>query len=66
MTKTEVRQRIEGIRKAHGDEESAHAQEDRLYQDVLASIANGTCEDVQEVARLCLLTKDIEFARWCA
>lgn len=66
MTPTEVRQRIEGIRKARCDEESAHAQEDRLYRDVLESIAKGTCDDVQEVARLCFLTKDIAFARWCS
>ena len=41
-----------------------HIDEDRLYLDVLQSIASGTCENPVECARLAITISRLDFARW--
>jgi hypothetical protein len=48
------------------DHESAHAIEDELHQIVLRAIADGSCENPAECARLALTTLEVDTARWCA
>lgn len=48
------------------DDESAHIAEDLLYAEVLQSIAEGSCENAAECARLALTSEMIEFSRWYA
>ena len=66
MNPAEVRERLAAIENASRDDESAHEMEDGLMSSVLQSIAEGSCEDPAEVARLTLHSADIAFARWCA
>ena len=66
MTREDIIKRIEHIEDIAGDDEMAHSEEDRLYQDVLESIAKGTCYNPQDAALLALSTEAIGFARWCA
>jgi hypothetical protein len=66
ITVEQVKLEVERIRKMAGDDESAHAAEDDLHQNVLTAIMNGECEDPKVCAREAMRTQDIEFARWCA
>jgi phosphate uptake regulator len=66
MNEATVVDRIEAIRAMASDDEMAHGEEDSLYEDILRAIAEGTCENPQECARLALTTQDIEFHRWGA
>ena len=66
MTVGRVLNKVEDIRHAAGDAEAAHGMEDQLHQDVLEAIANGRCQEPKKVAAAALLTKEIEFPRWCA
>lgn len=47
------------------DYEAAHADEDRLWRDVLRAIAEGWCEDPAACARAALESQDLEFKRAC-
>lgn len=60
--------KIAGARFPSGnfDDESAHADEDELYQAVLSAIATGACDDPAGCAAEALKTKDLDFARWYA
>lgn len=40
--------------------------EDELYLKVLRGIADGTCEDPQQVAKEAIKTQNISFPRYCA
>jgi hypothetical protein len=66
MRPEEVRERVEAIRAARGDDERAHMLEDALYSDILAAIASGGCTRPEECCTEALKTQEIEFARWCA
>ena len=66
MTIDEVKNYIAQIKACQHDDEVAHSKEDALRADVLAAIADGTCEDPRECARLALTTDDLDFCRWCA
>jgi len=48
------------------DNESAHELEDKLWFSVLMSIANGSAEDPQEMARLATTSRELDFDRWFA
>lgn len=61
-----VRARVKEIHAMRSDDEAAHSEEDSLRNDLLQGIADGSCEDPQECARLALETNEIPFARWCA
>lgn len=66
MTTVDVRKAVRDITKYRHDAESAHSREDTLYEALLRSIADGTCENPKECARLALVSKTLEFPRWCA
>ena len=66
MNPAEVRDLVEKIRAERGDPEAAHGMEDALHQSVLAAIADGTCDQPQECARIAMTTRDIDFSRWYA
>jgi hypothetical protein len=66
MTADDVRKRVDAIRELAGDDERAHAEEDRLWADVLTAIAERRCLLPAAVAREALKTKEIDFRRWCA
>lgn len=65
MTTDQARERVRQIEARAGDDEGAHSEEDRLRGDVLRAIAGGN-PNAAELARIALLTDDIEFSRWCA
>ena len=65
MTTDQAQERVRQIEAMAGDDEGAHSEEDRLRGAVLRAIADGN-PDAAELARIALLTDDIEFARWCA
>lgn len=65
MTIEELKLRIEKIENVSGDDEAAHASEDKLRSDVLHAIAEG-CDNPKELASLVLSTAQIDFIRWCA
>lgn len=65
MTPADVRDRVEAIRQAVGDDEVAHGMEDELHFDVLTAIAGGEI-DADALAKEAIKTLDIDFARWCA
>lgn len=66
MTVDEVRARVEAIRRLADDDERAHAEEDRLHQDVLEVIARTDTADAQKLAHEALMTRTIDFLRHCA
>lgn len=49
-----------------GDDEAAHSEEDRLYEEVLRWVAGFAPEPFCDLAREALKTKQIAFERWCA
>lgn len=61
-----VRERVERIRMAAGDDEVAHNMEDALRSDLLRAIANGECVNPQDCAQIALTTDAIDFSRWYA
>jgi hypothetical protein len=65
VTTEEVALRVESVRRRAGDDEAAHSDEDRLWEDVLRAIAAGT-ENPAALASAALKTQDIDFNRWCA
>jgi hypothetical protein len=66
MTPDDVRERLEEIVTNARDPEAAHGMEDDLRAAVLQAIAEGSCTDPVEAARLALRTSDIDFPRWYA
>ena len=66
LTPGDVTKEVERIRSAADDPEIAHSLEDRLYARLLKAIADGTCVDAAECARIALTTGDIDFPRWFA
>ena len=66
MTSQDVLDRLREITAMAGDDEVAHSAEDRLHQDVLKAIADGSAESPENLARLALETRKIDFARWYA
>lgn len=49
-----------------GDDEGAHSCEESFWEAVLVEISTGLCEYPDELARLALQSRDIEFHRWFA
>jgi hypothetical protein len=60
--------RVDAIRAVSGDPERAHAEEDRLWREVLEAIATDCFYGLspRNLARLALKTTTIDFERWCA
>ena len=66
MNVQDIAKRVKRIKTQMKDPENAHVLQDILWYDVLAAIANGTCEDPQECAKLASSVKNLEFPRWFA
>ncbi len=66
MTLDEVKRATVHIFNKSDDDERAHCLEDDLYYRLLASIADGTCDDPAACAAEAITSKSIMFARWCA
>jgi len=63
----EVHARVALIAAVQGDNERAHAEEDKLLHDVLHAIAYGTPEPTAAVlAHEALRVKEIDYVRWYA
>jgi septum formation topological specificity factor MinE len=65
MTIEEVERRINLIQANTRDYEVAHHEEDKLREDVLKAIANGS-NNAQQLAQLTLKTSEIHFPRYSA
>lgn len=65
-TAAEVKREVAVILDLVRDDEAAHNREDSLYEAILRSIAAGRAENPKAMARAALVTKKIEFKRWCA
>jgi hypothetical protein len=65
VTVKEITERLESIRAAAEDPESAHCAEDQLHFDVLTAIATGA-ENPRALASEAVKSKDVDFPRWCA
>lgn len=65
VTPDDVASRVARVRDLVDDAETAHIEEDRLYREVLAAIANGA-PDAQALADKALETQWVEFVRWYA
>jgi hypothetical protein len=61
-----VAQRVKRIEAMSGDCEAAHSEEDKLFIDVLTSIADGTTDDARGIAREALKSRLLDFSRWYA
>ena len=66
MNVTHIKKRVEEIRECQHDDEKAHVLEDKLHQDVLTAIADGSCVVPRRAATEAIKTMDIEYSRWCA
>lgn len=66
MRIVEICERVDAIRKAAHDPESAHGLEDSLLADFVRYVAGGGADELQEKARLVMSTALIDFPRWCA
>jgi len=66
VTSDAVRERIESMKAEAGDWEVTHVIEDDLWAEVLQSIAEGSCDDPAELARVALHSVDLGFTRWYA
>lgn len=63
---SDIQSMLDEIKAESGDPEVAHCTEDDMHFALLQAIADGTCENPQECARLALTSTDIDFPRWCA
>lgn len=66
MNLKDVKDAVKRVKNLAGDPEGAHCTEDDLYRELLASIADGSCEDPAKCAKEALKTRKIDFPRWCA
>lgn len=74
ITIFEVRARVEALRSADLRDlqhclispEAAHTEEDRLFVEVLQTIAAGAAPDPAQLANEVLKTQEIDFPRWRA
>jgi len=57
---------VEHLALVNNDHEAAHSRQDDLMQEVLQSIADGTCKDPAACAAQALVVTKICFPRWCA
>ncbi len=66
ITVSDARKRLKSIREsADYDDEAAHSEEDKLREQVLEAIVEGSPDPVA-LAKVALKTREIDFARWCA
>lgn len=64
--------KVDTIKECAGDDEGAHGMEDALRAEFIEYVSTVICTSdekfkrLQQIARVVLSTKDIEFHRWCA
>ena len=51
---------------ANRDNEAAHSEEDKLYQELLIAIAEGKARQPKAMAALAVTSKDIKFIRYAS
>lgn len=61
---SEAKEWVNAINRNSEDDEKAHMMQDELYLEALRGIADGTCEDPQQVAKETIKAHDIQFDRW--
>lgn len=66
MYLADVAARVAKIRALAPDYEAQHAEEDKLYREILVAIAEGRCPDPASFARIALYAAIIDFPRHCA
>jgi hypothetical protein len=66
MNIADVKHRVLEIERMKGDNESAHFNEDSLYEDFVIYIAKEGTGELAELAKEILKTQDIKFDRWYA
>lgn len=66
LTIEEVRQEVANIEESKGDSEIAHEFEDTLYRKFIEHVAENGNKKLSEMAKECLKTQKIEFARYTA
>lgn len=66
LTIEDVEAEVARIQEMRFDDEAAHSAEDRLWENVLRTIASGYGAKPSALARAALKTTEIDFARWCA
>jgi len=65
-----IRERVAHVKKLvdRKDYEAAHSEEDKLHQEVMMHTATNrylTAPEIRDMMRAALLTRDIQFARYC-
>ena len=63
---SKIQKILDEIEKRKDDDEAAHEMEDALYEKFIQHVASSGNKRLSELAKLCLKTQDIDFARWCA
>lgn len=66
LTLETIKESLAEIKAMPDDNEVAHCLEDKLYLNVLAAIANGTCESPAEAAALAITSQNFDHFRWYA
>jgi hypothetical protein len=68
MKLQDVTERLAKIKAMASADESAHAEQDDLYEEVLTAIANGDTRgtSARALAQEALKVREIEFSRWYA
>jgi len=66
MTPAYVAGAVKKISDIRGDDEAAHAEEDKLYLEILRAIASNDCDNPAACAQLAISTQELKFERWCA
>lgn len=66
LTLDEVKLRFTDIQDVQGDDEAAHAREDKLYHDFVKHVAEVGNSQLREMAVEILKTKDLGFRRWAS
>jgi hypothetical protein len=65
-TVDEVKECLARLEEIRDDDEAAHGLEDDIWEAVLFAIASGEAEQPGAMALEALLTREVEFSRWCA
>ena len=67
MNMTEIEKRVKDIEECSDDYETAHGMEDDLLVDFVKYVAHSLVdENLSEMAKAVLKTKEISFPRYCA
>lgn len=65
MDKDYIEREIEKIKAEADDDEAAHSKEDSLREYFISHLAERT-DEIGDLAKLVLSTKEIRFGRWCS